>query len=91
MARLIRRYVRNIIYRLNFESQPNWTIYNFKSEEILVFTIFAVHRRGYRFFEPSPWCEFENMQNIFHKLVLRKKIRKFRNSVQKSEGMRIIF
>ncbi len=73
MARLIRRYVRNVIYRLNFESQSNWTVYNFKSVEILVFTIFAIYRRGYQFFEPSSWCEFEHMQNIFHKLVFHHK------------------
>ncbi len=48
-------------------------VYNFKSEEILVFTIFAVYRCGYQFFEPSLWCEFENMQNIFHKLVFHRK------------------
>ncbi len=69
MARLIRKFVRNVIYYLNFESQSSWKVYNFKSEEILVFTIFAVHRRSYQFFEPRPWCEFENMQNIFHKEV----------------------
>ncbi len=50
MARLIWRYIRNIIYRLNFESQSSWMVYNFKSVEILVFKIFAVYRRGYQFF-----------------------------------------
>ncbi len=54
MARLIRRYVRNITYRLNFESQSSWMVYNFKSVEILVFTVFAIYRSGYQFFEPSP-------------------------------------
>ncbi len=58
MARIIRRYVRNIIYRLNFESQFSWMVHNFKSEEILMFTIFDVHRRGYQFFEPSLWNIF---------------------------------
>ncbi len=48
-------------------------VYNFKSVEILVFTIFAFYHRGYQFFEPIPWCEFENVQNIFHKLVFHHK------------------
>ncbi len=53
MARQIQKYVRNIIYCLNFESLSSWMVYNFKSVEILVFTIFAIYR-GYQFFEPSP-------------------------------------
>ncbi len=48
MGRLIHRYFRNTIYRLKFESQSSWTVYNFKSVEILVFTIFAIYRRGYQ-------------------------------------------
>ncbi len=38
-----------------------------------MFTIFVTYHCGYQFFEPSPWCEFENMQNIFHKLVFHYK------------------
>ncbi len=75
MARLIRRYVRNVVYRLNFESQSSWTVYNFKSVEILVITIFAVYHRGYQFFEQSPGGELENMQNMFRKLVFHQKKR----------------
>ncbi len=50
-------------------------VYNFKYEEILVFTIFAFHRRGYKFFEPNPWCEFENMQNTLLDKSLRAPVK----------------
>ncbi len=89
MAWLIWRYVRDVIYRLNFESQPSWTVYNFKFVEILVFTIFAISRRGYQFFEPTPWCELENMQNIFHKLVFHyKNIKNYSNMNSSSKNIK---
>ncbi len=93
MARLIWRYVRNVIYRLNFESQSSWMVYNLISVEILVFKIFAIYQYSYQFFEPSganlKICKIYSISKYFTVKTLKTTLRWIQ--IQKTLNIRDIF